>query len=375
MARKGSKDRGVTFKEGVWWVRVYANGREKWFRSDTKSQAKVLYGRLKAEQREGRYFPKQINEARELTLKAWITRCLAGSINRDRQHEEQRAVYWSDLWGHRLLSELTGEDLRGHQARMRHTPEEGESRESRKWAPATINRYFSSLRRILTLAVQEGKLSRHPMKGVKFLPEPQTDRFFSDDELLRLKAVMSAVEWQHVALAIETCLRASEQFHARWEHVSFEGKTLTVPLPKGNRTRRIPLSEEACRILRSLQSFLDSPWLYPDPSDPLRPKNPYEAGKGLARRLRQAGISGASWHTLRHTGASRRLLAGVDLVAVSKILGHSTIQTTMRYLHLAKNHLSEAVNRGSVADLGATRPLESEPGVKPGVTPLRTGAK
>ena len=83
MARKGSKDRGVTFKEGVWWVRVYANGREKWFRSDTKSQAKVLYGRLKAEQREGRYFPKQINEARELTLKAWITRCLAGSINRD----------------------------------------------------------------------------------------------------------------------------------------------------------------------------------------------------------------------------------------------------------------------------------------------------
>ena len=139
MARKGSKDRGVTFKEGVWWVRVYANGREKWFRSDTKSQAKVLYGRLKAEQREGRYFPKQINEARELTLKAWITRCLAGSINRDRQHEEQRAVYWSDLWGHRLLSELTGEDLRGHQARMRHTPEEGESRESRKWAPATIN--------------------------------------------------------------------------------------------------------------------------------------------------------------------------------------------------------------------------------------------
>ena len=179
---------------------------------------------------------------------------------------------------------------------------------------------------------------------------------------------MSEAEWQQVAFAIETCLRASEQFHARWEHVSFEGKTLTVPLPKGNRTRRIPLSDEACRILRSLQSFLDSPWIYPHPKDPLRPKNPYEVGKGFARRLRQAGISRASWHTLRHTGASRRLLAGVDLVAVSKILGHSTIQTTMRYLHLAKNHLSEAINRGSVADLGRKLQLESKPGVKPGVS-------
>jgi hypothetical protein len=59
MARKGSKDRGVTFKEGVWWVRLYVNDREKLYRCETKSQAKAWYGRLKAEQREGKYFPKE----------------------------------------------------------------------------------------------------------------------------------------------------------------------------------------------------------------------------------------------------------------------------------------------------------------------------
>ena len=59
MARQGGKDRGVTFKEGVWWVRLYVTGHEKWFRCETKSQARVLYGRLKAEQREGKYFPKE----------------------------------------------------------------------------------------------------------------------------------------------------------------------------------------------------------------------------------------------------------------------------------------------------------------------------
>ena len=65
--------------------------------------------------------------------------------------------------------------------------------------------------------------------------------------------------------------------------------------------------------------------------------------------LRKAGITGASWHTLRHSGASRRLLAGVDIVTVSKILGHSTIQTTMRYLHLVQSHLHEAINKGGLA--------------------------
>ena len=55
---------------------------------------------------------------------------------------------------------------------------------------------------------------------------------------------------------------------------------------------------------------------------------------------------GASWHTLRHTAASRRVMAGVDLVAVKEMLGHRDIETTMRYSHLSPGHLHEAVNRG-----------------------------
>ena len=57
-ARLGAKDRGIVFKESCWWVRLYVNGREKWYRADNKSQAKALYGRLKADQREGKYFDK-----------------------------------------------------------------------------------------------------------------------------------------------------------------------------------------------------------------------------------------------------------------------------------------------------------------------------
>ncbi len=58
--------------------------------------------------------------------------------------------------------------------------------------------------------------------------------------------------------------------------------------------------------------------------------------------MAQAGITGASFKTLRHTAASLMVQAGVPLLDVSKILGHSSIQTTMIYAHLAPDHLSKA---------------------------------
>gem|GEM_PF-3918301 len=51
----------------------------------------------------------------------------------------------------------------------------------------------------------------------------------------------------------------------------------------------------------------------------------------------RAGIESLRFHDLRHTFATRLVLSGVDLVTVSKLLGHSTIHMTMRYAHPADN--------------------------------------
>ena len=61
--------------------------------------------------------------------------------------------------------------------------------------------------------------------------------------------------------------------------------------------------------------------------------------------VQESGVTDFHWHDLRHTFASRLVMAGVDLRTVQELLGHKTIAMTCRYAHLAPAHLQEAVNR------------------------------
>ena len=370
MARKGGQDRGITQRKDRkgWWVRLYANGRQQWFRCDTKSQAKALYGRLKADIREGTFFPVKFAPRKDITLRAWILRCLEGSTNRGVENERRYGRRWSWLLGNRMLADVSREDLRQVQAKMRtklkpHPKNASKDfQPKRLWSDATINRHFSFLRHVLMLAVKDGKLTQNPVSGLKFFPEVKRTRWLAGDELERLRGVMQQSEWKLVAFAIETGLRRGEQFRLRWDQVDLENGVLTLPLPKGGKTRHVPLSEEAKAILRSFDSFLRSAWVFPGLRDATQPID----SRAFLRRsfepgLRQAGITGACWHSLRHTAASRRIMAGVDLVSVKEILGHRDIQTTLRYAHLAPGHLRDAVNRGSLTGT-VTKTVTSQEG-------------
>jgi len=152
---------------------------------------------------------------------------------------------------------------------------------------------------------------------------------------------------------VETGLRREEQFNLRWNQISFEAQTLTIPLPKGGRTRHVPLTDDALAILRSMGSFLKSPFVFSGLKGPLQPMD----SRAFLRRafepaLRKAGIQGASWHTLRHTTASRLAMAGVPIRTIQEIMGHRDIGTTLKYTHLAPGHIKEAIQKGSLRNLG-----------------------
>src|SRR5262245_59352354 len=119
MARKGGRDRGIVHKKGSWWVRWFHLGREHWEKADSKTQAKVRHGQIRAQIREGTFFPAKFAQKQEITLSAWIERCLEGATNRGLVNDRRYAKRWSRWFGKKTLTMLTIEDLRRHQSRMR----------------------------------------------------------------------------------------------------------------------------------------------------------------------------------------------------------------------------------------------------------------
>jgi len=82
--------------------------------------------------------------------------------------------------------------------------------------------------------------------------------------------------------------------------------------------------------------------------------------------VEDAKLADFTWHCLRHTFASRLVMAGVDLRTVQELMGHKTIQMTVRYSHLAPQHRLAAVQR--LCDTGAVQNAASD-------TRTDTGAK
>ena len=77
---------------------------------------------------------------------------------------------------------------------------------------------------------------------------------------------------------------------------------------------------------------------------------------GLKVACQKAGVRDVTWHTLRHTFASRLLRKGVDLVTVKELLGHSTVVTTMRYAHTNQEAKARGVALLSTSDKVVTVP-------------------
>ena len=164
------------------------------------------------------------------------------------------------------------------------------------------------------------------------------DRFATPEEEQRLLAcARHDIHERMIIFAIETGLRVTEQKTLRWGDVDLTKREATIvqARSKNMRARVVPLSE---RAIEQIADRYD-----PDPAAPVFTNKfgeafskPYAFWNLICER---AGIDDLRWHDLRHTFASRWLQDGGQLVLLSKILGHSNIQMTMRYAHLATDTL------------------------------------
>jgi len=238
-------------------------------------------------------------------------------------------------------------------------------------SPVTVLRDLFTLSSVLRRAVKAGELTENPMRRVD---KPRIDRrgkvrFLDEAEESRLRKVLIERDegMQHlrtvanerrqkrckpllptlmyfgdhltpaVLLSMNTGLRRGEVLKLRWASVDFGRRLLTVEGrdAKNRQTRHVPLNDEAIRVLRRWREQSGNGGRVFDATTGFR--------TAWGKVLKRGRISKFRWHDLRHHFASRLVQRGVPLNTVRDLLGHSSVQMSLRYAHLAPDQRREAV--------------------------------
>jgi integrase len=326
MPQKGLYER--VSGSGVWWIR-YAdeNGRIRREKAGTKSQAQKLYLKRKADVIAGRKLP-ELSRRRAVGFKELADDCLEYSRSRKASYgdDECRMAKLVQAFGERQADAITPQEIErwfnGHP----------------RWRPATANRYKALLSLTYRLGVENGKVAVNPARLLKGRREDNGRiRWLQDDEEVRLRNVISTrcpSRLPELDLALNTGLRKGEQYGLHWSDINLESRLLTVARSKNGDVRHVPLNDVAISALKRLRDQAGEREAVFDIKDPR---------EWFKSATAEAGVTCLTWHCLRHTFASRLVMAGVDLRTVQELMGHRTIQMTIRYSHLAPQHKASAV--------------------------------
>ena len=272
-------------------------------------------------------------------------------------------------WGRKLVAEITKADVEKLLAKIA----EGRARphklkpnnrarklQGAKPTPVRANRVGEILRKMFNLAIEWGWRDDNPANGFYRRIENPRERFLSKDEIERLAKALDAAEDQRAAGIIRLCMltgaRVGEVRQARFEQFDLGYCLWSKPAAttKQRRIHRVPISGDVAAIVRQRKLLVPkgSPWLFPSdvPGEPVKEIRRF--WRGIQRQVR---IEDVRIHDLRHTFASLLVSGGASLEMIGKLLGHSQMQTTLRYAHLMEGPLRAGVD--AVADMLRPKPV------------------
>jgi len=218
-------------------------------------------------------------------------------------------------------------------------------------SPKSCNDVLGLFKKILKDGVYWGFIERSPAEYIKKLKisEKEYTCWSVEDAQLYLgywqsKNITPRIAWI-VYVALYTGMRRGELLSLKWESIDLNSDMLLVKSSycrikkqvkqetKSKKIRYIPLSKALKKILEQLRKITGAsgfvcPFIHPDLYN-----------KEFKKSSQQAGLKLIRFHDLRHTFASNFLMGGGNIYDLQKILGHSTIQMTERYLHLVPSHL------------------------------------
>ncbi len=265
-------------------------------------------------------------------------------------------------FGEQLLFSITHAAIKDYKSRRLSTPAgiTKNNQEGRQRSVAAVNRELQLLRRILNVAQHRGLIQVNPFRQgdplIIIAHEVKRMRILSHDEEPQLLAACGermvpykrkgkevtardkGERRRHLRVAIicalDTALRANEQFSLRRSDVELEERVIRVREmnAKTARERFVPISD---RLLVELKKLLSAPIDEEDPR--LFPHD--RVRRSFTNACRSIKLLNFRWHDLRHTAIMWMLESGMPESEVMKISGHTNWTTFLRYVNLNKERL------------------------------------
>jgi site-specific recombinase XerD len=203
-----------------------------------------------------------------------------------------------------------------------------------RFAIPTVNQYAAALRLFLTVTLEKTWAREKIVfaKAPKKLPD-----VLSGTEVVNVLRAFDSVKHKTVALVCYGAgLRINEALHLKVKDIDSKREVIVVRNGKGQKDRQVPLSP---RLLKSLRLYFKrerpgDDYLFPGRSrDGALSKMAF--AKVLKPTVKKAGIGKhVTAHVFRHSYATHLIEAGADLRSVQVLMGHASIQSTARYVHL-----------------------------------------
>lgn len=203
-------------------------------------------------------------------------------------------------------------------------------------ATNTVRIELSMLSQVFVFAAMEWGMDglSNPLKNVRKPPGSQArDRRFTDAELEAIRTHLSAKMRTVIDFALLTAMRRGEICKLTWADVNFGERKIKNVLGRNGKLRTVLMLPRTEALLRALPRPLAGGVVFDFHPDTLT----YQ----FAQACKKAGVTGASFHTLRHEATTRLVEAGLDMKQAMAMTGHSAMTMLMRYYHPNEDTIRE----------------------------------